>query len=506
MQNKVIQQQNRKRAQQSLIWGTVNVVLLAIIAYDLTHTCYVDPSYIQYVEWLLMVIFTFNIVYHMRSYSRSYAIVASETTPKQVKLNDSKMTASDVRKTLYPNLVTNSFSRSSMDISSTTMFSKTPMDMSAASWLSNSYNESMSSPSWSYQGGTPVRSTSPSYRCSPIVSENLSNAELDNEDHLNQYLKEYESLESTQNISLGEKPTNLLSFFWNYPSSKLSKEISPLLSKCQYQLSTPSSLSSSPKSDDKGSPHNTSANALDTWRRLNVDSVALTQWNENLRIWISQTILCRLINEFRSIDKSLHGQGLTDVSIGSVGLDRLRKTAQGPILQNTPNLPTIVPFLELHPNQEYLVKRIRELAKGGCMSEYKWNGGSTYNGKDWDISLPSDAAIIMHLAASYLDTQLIPLPSRPDVKPFSGYHFIKANEKLPELTDNTLAIHEVTVNPPHYRVIIGKEIFEMVKGYNNLFHSILLFLYHVNKKEHGMLGRVNLGRSGVNMLWIIQSN
>lgn len=27
------------------------------------------------------------------------------------------------------------------------------------------------------------------------------------------------------------------------------------------------------------------------------------------------------------------------------------------------------------------------------MSDYKWNGGSSFNGKEWDSSLPSDAAV-----------------------------------------------------------------------------------------------------------------
>lgn len=52
-----------------------------------------------------------------------------------------------------------------------------------------------------------------------------------------------------------------------------------------------------------------------------------------------------------------------------------------------------MPFLEITTNQEYLEKRIRELARGGCMSEFKWNGGSNYKGKDWDESLPTDCAV-----------------------------------------------------------------------------------------------------------------
>lgn len=110
----------------------------------------------------------------------------------------------------------------------------------------------------------------------------------------------------------------------------------------------------------------------------------------------------------------------------------------------------------------------------------------------------------MHLFATYLDTQLMPLPNNPDAKPFTSYHFVKFTDTLPPLTRNTLLIHQVSEKPPQYRVIVGEETFEL-QGYNNLFNSILFFLYHVNKKEHGMLGQVNLGKAGVNMLWIIQS-
>ncbi|WAR14849.1 TM209-like protein [Mya arenaria] len=35
------------------------------------------------------------------------------------------------------------------------------------------------------------------------------------------------------------------------------------------------------------------------------------------------------------------------------------------------------------------------------------------------------------------------------------------------------------------------------EGRNNMFHAILFFLYHIQHKENGMLGRVNLGMSGV---------
>lgn len=41
------------------------------------------------------------------------------------------------------------------------------------------------------------------------------------------------------------------------------------------------------------------------------------------------------------------------------------------------------------------------------------------------------------------------------------------------------------------------------QGRNNLFHTLLLFLYIAKTRDHGMLGRVNLGTSGINVLWVI---
>ncbi|CAB4013918.1 transmembrane 209-like, partial [Paramuricea clavata] len=65
-----------------------------------------------------------------------------------------------------------------------------------------------------------------------------------------------------------------------------------------------------------------------------------------------------------------------------------------------------------------------------------------------------------------------------------------------------LAIHRFRQNPPHFKVITGDDVYDVGKGRNNLFHSIILFLLMVMRKQHGMLGRVNLGPSGVNILGI----
>ncbi|XP_018573554.1 transmembrane protein 209 [Anoplophora glabripennis] len=521
LERSMIVNQKRRNLRKSFTWGTINFGLLSLLLFDLSQTCPLYLSYYHYLEYILILILTINILYYLYKIIKS-SLVRSE--PIAITLEQKKLLGIKDSDPSYRIIETSI--KSTTDDSPVTSYSSTPMNLSALSWKSNiSQNESMNysmSSSWNYLKGTPdVNVSKFSNKTSPkSFSKQPSPAKLSfrdtsslefikDENSLQKYLKEHEESQKVDKVTnKTHQSSNLLSSFWSHPVSKTAKDMSSFLKKCQYQLSTPSptrTATSSPSSkveDKTSSP--AQVTALEVWTRINVDSVALTQWNENLRKWISQTILERLVEEFDRINDSLEKHGLTDIKIGRVGLDRLRKTAQMvPIAQFIPSLATLIPFLEVTTNQEYLEKRIRELARGGCMSEFKWNGGSSYNGKDWDDSLPTDCAVVMHLLASYLDTQLMPLPNMPDTKPFSGHHYIKATDKMPPLAPNSLFIQQVSEKPPHYRVVVGEKVYEMVKGYNNLFHSILFFIYHVNKMEHGMLGRVNLGRAGVNILWVI---
>jgi hypothetical protein len=514
----------RRDIRKSLIWGSVNLLILSVLLYDIANSCPFHFDFYDYVKYGFVCIISINVLYYaakiMISNFNKEQIPITLEQKKLLGISDTDpnfkiINYAQISPTQTPN---HSFSHSPS--SSPTLSSPgTPMNMTAHSWRSNlspneSLNYSLSSPSWTYHKVNPDTNQSPFTSGSPVSHTQYRDTSgiefIADEKDLDKYLKEFEANTSVKNLNnQTEQPSNLLSSFWSHPVTKTAKDMSSFLKRCTYQLSTqsPTNLnSSSPKNkiEKKTSPINAQTSALAPWTKINVDIVALTQWNENLRKWISQTILERLVKEFDRINESFEKHGLADIKIGNVGLDRLRKTAQiAHVTQFIPSLPTLIPFLEITSNQEYLAKRIRELAKGGCMSEFKWNGGSSYNGKEWEESLPTDSAIVMHLLASYLDTQLMPLPSMPDMKPFSGFYYIKCKDKLPTLTPNSLFIQQVSEKPPHYRVIIGETVYEMVKGYSNLFHSILFFLYHVNKQEHGMLGRINLGRAGVNMLWII---
>lgn len=66
------------------------------------------------------------------------------------------------------------------------------------------------------------------------------------------------------------------------------------------------------------------------------------------------------MKEIENVDQALYNQGFVDVSIGNVGLERLKKTAHTiQVAQTIPSLLYIIPYFEVSPNQEYVVQRIR---------------------------------------------------------------------------------------------------------------------------------------------------
>lgn len=95
------------------------------------------------------------------------------------------------------------------------------------------------------------------------------------------------------------------------------------------------------------------------------------------------------------MDEIFRQRGLSDIKIGSVGLERLRKMAENQQLVQSyaPMLPLLMPFLDTFNNQEYLVQRIKELAQGSCIGDYRWNSGNAHNGQEWGDHLPTDAAV-----------------------------------------------------------------------------------------------------------------
>ncbi len=433
---------------------------------------------------------------------------------------------------------------------------------------------SADSSSWVFSPGQHQKS--PHHR-EPVRPKTSVDGTISDEKKLHDYLQEFETMETSGlynnlpggNTSMSGQPTNLSTSnspsFWRSPDEESTKsripDFSGVLKKIAYQLSTPmpfsssSSLSLSGPGSNKKSSHDTKSESL--CAKLDIDPLNLVFWMQNIRIWISETILKRVVSEIDETNQKLTKVGLTDALIGTVGVERLKKCAALPQLQGQlPKLSNLLPFLNITIHQDYLVHRLRELSKGGAMSEFKWNSGGRYKGQEWTDKLPSDAELVMHLFSTYLDVRMPAnyrntttnsMPGNPshshfiDDKPFSGVYFIRlpemelgaAKAKSPAAiaqpsdrdgdqtkktgidevattvsfareVDHSITILQTSQRPPHFLLQLdGKEKLEISSGRNNLFHTILFFLHFVKTKESGMLGRINLGPSGINILWVI---
>ncbi|KAK6630119.1 hypothetical protein RUM44_005670 [Polyplax serrata] len=501
-------QQTLQKARGHLFWGCINVVVLSVFLYDLLKKFSQNKKngYIPYqVEILLTAIFGINTFFHFVKYifqTNNLEPVTLSPTQKKllgIKSHDPyfKTVRLDSCETADNSIIKSDSEYNKNSTNTPRLLFPSLLNES----VSPGHNYAVPSQSWMYQKKVP----SPNVLKPALHPVSAAEDFITGEQSLGKYIQEYEEHEKKACVSMSTEETPNSLSFWNTSNSRSINEVSPLLRRCTYQLSTlapvqvPNNQGTS--AEESGSPSAIQQNQ-ELWRHFKVDPLKLVQWNANLRMWISQTVLQRLVKEFDKVDDAFQKCGLSDMRLGLVGLERLKKTAGIPqIASSIPSLPRLVLFLEITPHQEYLVARIRELAKGGSISEYRWDGGGTLNGKNWEEHLPTDAAVVMHLIATYLDSQILFLPQHSDGRPFTTNHFIRSPEK-PKV-QNALVIYQVQLNPPHFVLLENNDRLEVAKGRNNLFHTFLLFLHILKTKEHGMLGRVNLGSSGVNILWVV---
>ncbi|EDW69060.2 transmembrane protein 209 [Drosophila virilis] len=244
-----------------------------------------------------------------------------------------------------------------------------------------------------------------------------------------------------------------------------------------------------------------------------ISTVKLSQYLSNLRYWISTTILQRLVKQIDHMDEVFRQRGLSDFKIGAVGLERLRKMAENQqfVQSCAPMLPLLLPFLDTFSNQEYLVQRIRDLSQGSCIGDYRWNSGNAHNGQVWGEHLPTDAAILFHLFCVYLDSQLMPLPQGGG-RPFHSRYVLIREEKR-STKDIINAVNNkahcailVTNNQlkPKFNFISEKELHNCAYDRNNLFYVIIQFLIYMRTHQESALEGVNLGKSGINIMCVIE--
>lgn len=376
--------------------------------------------------------------------------------------------------------------------------SATPINLSAASWLSTS-----GSPDSVQQIPTPTNLRRDHYAgCESPITDEVQLAE---------YLSDYSAWESSSiNLSdrmdeTGSVASQSLQYLRGGGGGGGRLDWSPQVKRSVYQLATPPAKTAAASTDSPADK----AQAEVLSQRLGVDPMQLVNWNENLRIWITQTILRPLVSEIENVNSALPKHGVSDCKIGESPLERVRKVSSLPqVMQHLPTLPALLPFIEVAQDQEYLVNRLKELASTGALSRYRWNSGGSFRGQAWSEKLPTDSELLVHWLAAYMDTRLVAttrarLAEQGDTRPFTHSHFFRFGEKVEGQEKDLLALVQTQARPPHYVVQVGDKQLDVGGGRNNLLHTLLLFLHQVKHERAGMLGRVNLGLSGLNILWVL---
>ncbi|OTF76827.1 Cytochrome B561-like protein [Euroglyphus maynei] len=309
------------------------------------------------------------------------------------------------------------------------------------------------------------------------------------------------SLTPTRHVSFVDNLLNNSSKFQSHQSSPARQTLTPPSYKSAIKIHSPPSGNSLEKSESL----NSSTRALEKiLTKLNVDDSRLNQMVENIRKWISQTILVRLCQEIKSINKLILEKGYIDSMIGETPLKNLKQLAENR-RREFPTLEQVCPFLDISnvrnientiPLQEYLVRRLKDLAKGGCMIEFLWDGGGNYNYRPWkQDSMLTDAELILHVFCTYMDSRLLFNPTLPEGKPFSSQYFRTAasigscssTSSMKSIKSDTY-IQQDRIYPPHYSLMLKGEHFEIAPGRNNLFYALLIFIHHIQVKNFGLLG------------------
>ncbi|XP_074049794.1 transmembrane protein 209 [Macrotis lagotis] len=527
-----------------LAWGLLNVSMAGMIYTEMTGkllSSYYNVTYwpLWYIELALASLFSLNALFDFWRYFK-YTVAPTNLviSPGQQTLLGLKTTV--VQTTPPRELTANNIppstpsppiqgqsvlsyspSRSPSTSPKFTMTGYSPPLQGLSSSGSGSYSPGVTySPSSSYSkvsGYSPSPGSSPypttigpsessglrsRYRASPTVYNSPTGKDdymtdlrtLDNFLRGEEEKQHRVQLGSTDSTSPSSSPT-----FWNY--SRCVGDYAQTLKKFQYQLACRSQAPSANKDEtDLGSKQA----AEEVWARVTMNRQLLDHldsWTAKFRNWINETILVPLVQEIDSVSTQMRRMGCPELQIGEASITSLKQAAlvKAPLI---PTLNTIVQYLDLTPNQEYLFERIKELSQGGCMSSFRWNRGGDFKARKWDTDLPTDSAIIMHVFCTYLDSRLPPHPKYPDGKTFTSQHFVQTPNKPDITNENVFCIYQSNINPPHYELIYQRHVYSLPKDRNNMFHTLLMFLYIIKTKESGMLGRVNLGLSGVNILWI----
>ncbi|KAL5111844.1 hypothetical protein TcWFU_003819 [Taenia crassiceps] len=242
--------------------------------------------------------------------------------------------------------------------------------------------------------------------------------------------------------------------------------------------------------------------ASEYWKTNNVTELDLDRWTVDIRRWLHGTILRRVVDEIASANAKILKLSDDAALIGSTTLNTLEQLAKGRY-QHIVTLPTIIRFLELTKEQNYLVFRLQELARGSCLGEFRWDAGSRSTVSPWKDYLPNDTMILLHIFSTYMDSLLPPHAKCLSGGVFGQLHLVRSPDKPDLKSKYNAQIYVATVQPPSIKIVIDGIIYTFPPGRYNFYHALLLF-FHFYKSLDGTIRSISLGPSGLNVAWIFE--
>lgn len=251
----------------------------------------------------------------------------------------------------------------------------------------------------------------------------------------------------------------------------------------------------------------------------------IDEWTENVRKWLSNKVLGPLVARIDAVDKAFRENNLSDLDCSNTvapgtnnmfvnrGLGPSQDQSAARLLelaQKYPNMQIVKERQKLehflhfpdYSCRPYIISRIGELARGGCLSAFQWNSGGPYQGRPFNQDqLPTDDQLVMRLFCCFLD-EMMPGENSGiyGSKPFTNKYYLPVDSK-PDVM-RSIQIRHYTKHPAHYNLIVEKMIWDVYPKRNNVFQTLVLFTYYVKLVAGGYLGLLNLGGNSINLLSI----
>ncbi|CAD5220867.1 unnamed protein product [Bursaphelenchus xylophilus] len=268
----------------------------------------------------------------------------------------------------------------------------------------------------------------------------------------------------------------------------------------------------------KKSPHKENPFALSVVHKLNIhdqELLGLTKFSLKFRFFMHESVIKPFIDGVDEANKSLKKFNL-NIAVGTTKLEDLQfHLDQRPELYGT-QLPFLLPFLKIHSNQHYLVKRLRDLNKSSILHGYQYDKVGEQNTDDsssvddkWSTEFPTDAEILFGIFCLYMDHCIVPESlARIPTRPFSSLYVYKEPSQLAftQKLPTAFYIRQKHQQPAFLFEFVcngGADIYSPPAGPHNMFAAIYLFLNHCAKNNGGYLGDMRIDRKGLNLAHLL---